>query len=132
MRDSRYKGVTLGVQSYSFRDRPLEARLPAMQKLGLTQLRAVAGSRRAARRQREELRRWRETVSLDEFHRIARAVQHGRHRAVGLQHQLPGHYTDAEIARGFEMAQGPRRPVITSSSNIETVARVAPVAARTR
>ena len=39
-------------------------------------------------------------------------------------------FSDAEIERGFEMARALGAPVITSSSNVNTVARVAPVAAR--
>jgi sugar phosphate isomerase/epimerase len=39
-------------------------------------------------------------------------------------------FSDAEIERGFEMARALGAPVITASSNVQTVARLAPVAAR--
>ena len=40
--------VTLGVQSYSFRDRPLEAAIAGMQKLGLRSCELWQVARRAA------------------------------------------------------------------------------------
>ena len=55
-----------------------------------TQLRVVAGSRRAARMPRDELRRWRETVSLDEFRAHQGASSIARGCRLGLQHQLQG------------------------------------------
>ena len=125
-----YKGVTLGVQSYSFRDRPLDAALAGMTTIGLNSCELWQGHIEPRGVSREELRRWRETVPLDEFHGIA-----GKFRAAGItlsayNISFQDTFSDLEISRGFEMAKALGAPCITSSSNIKTVARVAPMAAR--
>ena len=86
---TRYKGVTLGVQSYSFRDRPLDA------------------FRRTADKFRDA------GVTLSAYN-------------ISFQDS----FSDAEIERGFEMAKALGAPCITASSNIKTVPRIAPIAAR--
>src|SRR5258708_15663547 len=87
--DSRISGVQIGVQSYSFRDRSLDAAIKAMVEDGLGEcelfaahmepaaprLQVVAGgpspdqaARAAARAAaREELRKWRLTVPMEEI-----------------------------------------------------------------
>ena len=54
--------VTLGVQSYSFRDRPIDAAVAAMQQLGLTSCELWQGHVEPRGVARDEMRRWRETV----------------------------------------------------------------------
>src|SRR5713226_8016471 len=85
--DSKVAGVQLGVQSYSFRDRSLDAAIQAMVEDGIgecelfsphfepTRLQVQAGApapdqaaRAAARKAaREDLRKWRLTVPLEEI-----------------------------------------------------------------
>ena len=85
--DSRISGVQIGVQSYSFRDRSLDAAIKAMVEDGIgecelfsphiepTQLQVRGGgpppdpaARAAARTAaREELRKWRLNVPLDDI-----------------------------------------------------------------
>lgn len=57
--------VTIGVQSYSFRDRSLDDAIAAMQKIGLQSCELWQGHIEPPKQQREERRVWRETVSLD-------------------------------------------------------------------
>ena len=82
--DSKVAGVQLGVQSYSFRDRSLDAAIQAMVEDGIgecelfsphfepTRLQVQAGGpapdQAAARKAaREDLRKWRLTVPLEEI-----------------------------------------------------------------
>jgi sugar phosphate isomerase/epimerase len=127
---SRYRGVTLGVQSYSFRDRPLDAAIAAMSAVGLGSCELWQGHVEPRGVTREELRRWRETVALDEFRRIGEKFSAAGITLSAYNISFQDSYSDLEIERGFEMARALAAPCITASSNIKTVARVAPIASR--
>ena len=79
---------------------------------------------------REELRRWRETVSLEEFRRIARRFSKAGIALSAYNISFRTTLPTPRSSAAFEMAKALGAPCITSSSNITTVARVAPVAAR--
>jgi sugar phosphate isomerase/epimerase len=122
--------VTLGVQSYSFRDRSLEFAIAGMQKLGLRSCELWQDHVEPRGGSREERRKWRETVGLDHFHRVREQFAKASIALSAYNISFRDDFSDAEIERGFEMAKALGAPVITSSSNVKTVARVAPVAAR--
>ena len=125
-----HRGVTLGVQSYSFRDRPLAAAIAAMQQVGLKSCELWQGHVEPGKVPREELRRWRETVSLDEFRRVRESFQAAGIALSAYNISFRDDFSDAEIDRGFEMAKALGAPVITASSNVATAKRIGPVAAR--
>lgn len=127
---SRRHPVTIGVQSYSFRDRSLEDAIAGMQKLGLRSCELWQNHVEPRRIPREEMRAWRETVPLDHFHRVRDQFAKASIALSAYNISFKDDFTDAEIERGFEMAKALGAPVITSSSNVNTVARVAPVAER--
>lgn len=128
---STYKGVTIGVQSYSFRDRSLDAAIEAMTAVGLESCELWQRHvEPAGPLTRDELRRWRETVPLDEFHRMREKFTRAHIALSAFNISFTDNFSDEEIERGFEMARALGAPVITSSSNVKTVARIAPVAAR--
>ena len=122
--------VTLGVQSYSFRDRPLADAIAGMQQLGVTSCELWQGHLEPRQIPRDQLRRWRETIELDLFHRVREKFTRASIALSAYNISLRDDYSDTEIARGFEMARALGAPAITSSSNVTTVARIAPVAAR--
>ena len=122
--------VTLGVQSYSFRDRPLDAAIAGMQRLGLTSCELWQGHLEPRGVPREELRRWRETVAIDFFHGVREQLAKASINLSAYNISFRDDFSDAEIERGFEMARALGAPSITSSSNVATVARIAPVATR--
>src|SRR5438552_1284118 len=63
---STFGGVVLGVQSYSFRDRPLDEAIVAMEKIGFGSC-EMSGSHLEPKLRGAELRQWRLTVPLDHF-----------------------------------------------------------------
>src|SRR5579863_2744146 len=67
--NSKVHGVQIGVQSYSFRDRSLDDAIKAMVEVGLGECELFAGHVEP-KMSRADLRQWRTTVSLDEFHKI--------------------------------------------------------------
>lgn len=122
--------VTLGVQSYSFRDRSLADAIAGMQSLGLRSCELWQDHVEPRGVSREERRKWRETVGLDHFHRVRDQFAKASIALSAYNISFRDDFSDAEIERGFEMAAALGAPLITSSSNIKTVARIAPVAAR--
>src|ERR1700689_1035805 len=72
-------GVQLGVQSYSFRDRPLDDAIKAMTEIGLGECELWQGHVEPKLRGKE-LTTWRETVDLKEFEAIRKKFD-----AAGIQ-----------------------------------------------
>lgn len=122
------RGVTIGVQSYSFRDRALEDAIAAMQKIGLRNCELWQGHVEPRGQQRPERRTWRETVSMDVFHQVRDQFAKAKIALVAYNISIQDDFSDAELERAFEMAAAVGAPLITSSSNIKTVARIAPAA----
>ena len=122
--------VTFGVQSYSFRDRPLVDAIAGMQKLGLHSCELWQNHVEPPKMPREELRRWRETVSMDTFHRVRDQLAKASITLSAYNISITDTFSDAELERAFDMTAALGAPLITSSSNIATVARIAPAAER--
>jgi sugar phosphate isomerase/epimerase len=122
--------VTLGVQSYSFRDRPIDAAVAAMQQLGLTSCELWQGHVEPRGVARDEMRRWRETVALDEFRALKDKFDRTKVRIAAYNISFRDDYSDAEIERGFDMTRALGADVITASASTDVVPRVASVAAR--
>ncbi len=124
--------VTLGVQSYSFRDRPLDDAIAAIQLLGLRSCELWSTHVEPRRLSRDDLRRWRETTPMDHFHAVREKMRRASIQLSAYNLSFRDDFSDAEIERGFEMAAALGAPLITSSSNLQTVPRVAAVAERRR
>jgi sugar phosphate isomerase/epimerase len=122
--------VTIGVQSYSFRDRSLDDAIAGMQKLGLRSCELWQSHIEPRQVRRDELRRWRETVSLDTFNRVRDQFARAKIALSAYNISIKDDFSDAELERAFDMTTALGAPLITSSSNIATVARIAPVAER--
>jgi sugar phosphate isomerase/epimerase len=130
------RAVTIGVQSYSFRDRTLEEAIAAMKKIGLTSCELwqshVEQPVLPRRMPREELRKWRETVSLDVFHRVRDQFAKAKISLSAYNISIQDGFSEIELERAFDMTAALGAPLITSSSNVKTVARIAPVAEKRR
>ena len=130
--------VRLGAQSYSFRDRPLDAAIGAMRELGIAhcelwqghvETAAALGNPDASSR-REALRRWRLSVPLAVFNDIRARCAAAGIALTAYNISFRDDFTDEEIVRGFEMARALGVDVITASSNVTTSRRLDPVARR--
>ena len=132
--ESRFGGVLIGMQSYSFRDMTLAEGIAAMQTLGVTSCELWEGHVEPrelyAPEHRETLRRWRTTVSLDHYREIRDKFDTAGITLSAYNQSFKDHFSDAEIERRFEMTRALGAPAITSSSNINTVTRIARVADR--
>jgi sugar phosphate isomerase/epimerase len=120
--DSHVNGVLIGSQSYSFRDRPLDAAIQGFIDVGLSSCELSMGHVEPAL-PREELRKWRLTVPLDDIRQIRRKFD-----KAGIQlyaYNMRDDFTDEEIARGFEIAQALEAPCITTSATVSVTPRIA-------
>jgi sugar phosphate isomerase/epimerase len=136
-------GVRLGAQSYSFRDRPLPDVVTALQSAGLSfcelwqghvESAEVIGARQGMERtaRRALLRQWRLGVPLDHFTGIRQRFANGGVTITAYNLSFVDDFTDEEIARGFEMARALGTDVITASSTLSVVPRVAAAADRAK
>ncbi|HXA65364.1 MAG TPA: sugar phosphate isomerase/epimerase [Bryobacteraceae bacterium] len=138
--NSTVSGVQLGVQSYSFRDRPLDAAIQAIVEDGIGECEMYSphielgglprpqgsGGRGAANR--EELRKWRLTVPMDEIKAVRKKFDDAGIWLFAFNYSFRDDFTDPEIERGFQMAQALGVKVITASSTVSVMPRVAPFA----
>ena len=129
-RTGAYRGVTLGAQSYSFRDLPLDAAIAAMSTLGLVSCELWQGHLEPKNTSREEMRRWRETTPISFFTDVKSKFDRAGVRISAYNIGFRDDFSDAEIDRAFKMARALGTTTITSSAHISVVPRVAPVAAR--
>ena len=62
-----FNGVRIGAQSYSFRDRKLDAAIKGMKEVGIGTVEMWSGHVEPAGLKREDLRKWRVSVDLKEI-----------------------------------------------------------------
>lgn len=141
--NSRIRGVLIGVQSYSFRDRSLDDAIEAMAKIGIgscelwqghlepqdLQAKVYKGDAQAAR---DALRRWRLTTPLDHFKAVRRKFEQAGIDLYAYNLSFRDDFSDAEIERGFQIARALGAKAITASSNVTTARRVDAYARRYR
>jgi sugar phosphate isomerase/epimerase len=131
--NSRLGGVQIGVQSYSFRDRPLDALISALIEVGLGECELWQGHvepRSTSANRREELRKWRKTVSLDHFEEIRKQFDKAGITLSAYNYSFRDDFEDEEIDRGFQMAKALGVNALTASSTVSATRRVAPIAAK--
>jgi len=129
--NSTVAGVQLGVQSYSFRDRPLDAALKAMVDIGLGECELYQGHVEP-KAGRDELRKWRLSVPMEEFQKVRQKFVSAGVVLYAYNISFRDDFTDEEIARGFEMAHALGVTRITASSTLSMVSRIEPHAAKAK
>ncbi len=123
--DSLVRGVQIGAQSYSFRDRPLAAAVEAYRAVSLGECELWQGHIEPDERQGEKaLRQWRLTAPLSRFHDIRTHFDNAGVLLYAYNYSFRKDMTDDEIKRGFEMAQALGVKYITASANVSVASRV--------
>jgi len=131
--NSKIAGVQIGVQTYSFRDRPLDDCIAAIVECGINSCELWQGHveprpQKKDKEAREELRKWRTSVPLDEFKKVADKLRKAGVSLSAYNYSFRDDFTDEEIERGFQMAKALGLKAITASSNVSTARRVDPFA----
>ncbi len=137
--------VTLGIQSYSFKDRPLDDAIEGMKAAGLTTVELWQGHlepknpanldpkvKKTDDRKRSEaaLRQWRIETPSSFFKDVAAKFKQAGISIYAYNYSFKDNFSDEEIDHGFRHATGLGATVITASANQQTVARIAPFAAK--
>lgn len=118
------KGVLIGVEGWSFRDRPLEAAIRATVDAGLDAMELGWNHVEPSGLSRTDMRAWYLSVPLDNFRRIRDRFQAAGVRIVGYSATLRKDFTDAEIEKTFQMASALGVDTITTSTNVSMAARL--------
>lgn len=128
-------GVTLGAQTYSFRqlDRPAggdmsDVIVKAFTECGLRDCELWSPMLEPAKVERDALRRWRIETPLDHFAAIKKKFDSAKIAIRAYNYSFNDSFTDAEIDRGFEVARALGAGFITASSTLTSAKRVAPFA----
>jgi sugar phosphate isomerase/epimerase len=149
---STINGVTLGAQTYSFRDLPraagsdlIDPIIKAMTECGLGECELFAphvepqfpsGERGApgappspqAVKARDELRKWRLTTPLDHFRAVRKKFDAAGITVYAYNYSPNASFTDEEIDRGFEITKALGAGIITASTTLEVAKRIVPFA----
>jgi sugar phosphate isomerase/epimerase len=118
------RGVTLGVQSYSFRDRPLDQAIRDMGQIGFSVCELWQEHIEPPKMLRDELRKWRETVPIEIYGSIRQQMRAQGVKVHAFNYSFRDDFSDGEIARGFEMAKALGAKYLTASSNPDMARRI--------
>lgn len=130
--NSKFNGVQIGVQSYSFRDRPLDEAIKAMVEVGLSSCELWQGHIEPRGQNREAMRNWRLTTPLDTFGAVREKFKTAGIQLYAYNYSFRDDFTDEEIARGFDMAKALGVKIITASSTVTTAKRIDPFAKKNK
>ncbi|MBI4165390.1 MAG: sugar phosphate isomerase/epimerase [Acidobacteria bacterium] len=122
--NSVVRGVALGAQSYSFRDRGLDACVEGFRAVGLGECELWEGHITPRALQGEDLRKWRLEVGLTLFEQARKKFEDAGVHLHAYNYSFRRDMNDAEFARGFEMARALGVNIITSSANVSMSSRV--------
>ncbi|HLH01537.1 MAG TPA: TIM barrel protein [Bryobacteraceae bacterium] len=129
---SRFHGVQLGVQSYSFRDMPLDRALDAMRQIGIGECELYMGHAEPQDLKGEALRHWRLTVPLSYFQEIRGKFDKAGVELGAYSLNFRDNFSDDELSRGFEMTKALGTDIITTSTTLTCAERLAPLAEKYR
>ena len=128
-------GVTLGAQTYSFRqmDRPQggdmsDVLVKAFTECGLRDCELWSPMLEPVKVPREELRKWRVETPLEHFRAIRKKFNDANIVIRAYNYSFNDSFTEPEIDRGFEIARALGAEFITASSTLSSAKRVAPFA----
>ncbi|HUA86153.1 MAG TPA: TIM barrel protein [Bryobacteraceae bacterium] len=124
--NSKIHGVMIGAQTYSFRDRDLDACIAAMQEVGLGYAELFQGH--VEPKNPAELPAWRKNPPLDQFRAVRQKFDDAGIVLYAFNYSFREDWSDEELARGFDMARALGVKYITSSSNVSTAKRLSPLA----
>lgn len=131
MIDSRVKGVLIGAQSYSFRDRPVEKVAEAMAAAGLGSCELWDGGHVSPASfpdtklsRRDALREWRIQNGVNRCKEIRQLFNNAGVDIYAFNYSFRDDFSDEELDKGFQMAQALGARCITASGTVTVAKRV--------
>ena len=126
--NSKFQGVQIGVQSYSFRERPLDDALAGIVECGISSCELWQGHIEPRTEPnaegREELRKWRTSVSLGQLTQVRDKFRKAGVTLYAYNYSFKDDFTGPEIERGFQMARALGVKCITASAHVSTSPRI--------
>jgi sugar phosphate isomerase/epimerase len=119
---SKIAGVTIGAQTYSFRDRGLDGALAAMKEIGLGEAELWDGH--ILPKAADALKEFRKNPPLDEMREVRKKFDDAGIELYALTYGFQESWSDAELVGGFEMAKALGVKDITSSANVSVAKRL--------
>jgi sugar phosphate isomerase/epimerase len=133
---SKVRGVQLGAQSYSFRDRAFDQMIEGFTTVGLTECELWSNHTLPAELMKggfspeaqQARQQWRKTVGLDHFRSIRQKFDDAGIQLYAFNYSFSPKETDEEMDQAFQWAKALGVKIITSSSPVSVPPRVAPLA----
>ena len=125
--DSKVKGVRIGAQTYSFRDRPLDDCIKAMSDIGLSYAELWSGHLEpgSGKAPAEELTKWRTSPESMKFVKdVRQKFNKAGIRVYALSYNLRKQHSDEEIRACMKMAKALGSKYMTSSSTVDHASRL--------
>jgi len=124
--DSRVKGVMMGAQSYSFRDRSLDEAIKAMAEIGLGYTELWQGHIEPKRgTPPEEIKKWRTSPeALAQMKEVKKKFDDAGIQIYALNYSFRKNNTDEEVLHGMDMAKALGTKIITASSTVDQAKRL--------
>jgi sugar phosphate isomerase/epimerase len=119
---STFGGVMVGAQTYSFRDRPLDAAIAAMREIGLGFAELTA--RHVQPADPAAAKAWRTAASLDDLRRVRRKFDDAGIVLTAFTYNIRADFTDAEIEHGFRMAKTLGVQRLNASATVSSAERI--------
>lgn len=130
MINSKIDGVTIGAQTYSFRDMPLDGCIAAMKEIGLGEAELYNGH--IEPKDKAALAAFRKDPPLDQMREVRRKFDEAGILLYALNYSFREEWGDPELEGGFSIAKAMGVKYITASSNVSTAKRLAPMAEKHR
>ena len=124
--DSKIRGVRVGAQTYSFRDRPLDDAIKALSSIGISYVELWQGHIEPKKETPpEELKKWRTAPeTLVEMKGVRKKFAQAGIRIYALNYSFRKSHTDEEVLHGMAMAKALGTKYITASSTVDQAARL--------
>jgi len=132
--DKNFKGVIIGAQTYSLRDRDSDGAIKALHELGINTVERWSGHAEPfkGRVDPKEVTDWRLKVPITHFTDLRKKFNDAGITIHAYNYSFRENFSDKEIARGFEFANALGARVITASSNVTTAKKVDPWAKKAK
>lgn len=124
--NSKIDGVMIGAQTYSFRDRSLDACIAGMKEAGLGY--AELYQKHVEPTDPKLLPAWRKNPPLDELRNVRKQFDDAEIELYAFNYSFQKDWSDEELARGFDMAKALGVKYITASANVSSAKRLDPLA----
>ena len=124
--DSKFRGVRIGAQTYSFRDRPLDDAIKAMADIGLSYAELWSGHLEPPRgTSPEDLTKWRTSPdTINVVKDVRRKFNKAGIRVYALSYNLRKQHSDEEIRACMNMVKTLGAKYMTSSSTVDHAPRL--------